>query len=134
DAQGRISGRVLPRAGKLALDWRVESKNVEPHLKRMHLPALAHAVNAEGSVGGTFERPVVSATGIAIGAPLTPRIDADVTYTYDRGGGRLDVRRLSADPLGGHATASGSVLLGRTLRLVDARADATDVDLSLIPN
>jgi len=134
DVYARVAGRVSPRAGKVDLDFRLDAGNLPPHLARLGLPPVGRSLEiSSGHVSGTVTEPVISARATLLGAPLTPRVEADVTYRHAERGGRVDVRRLSADPMGGKLTASGGATLGGRPQLDGVTVDAAGIDLSSLP-
>ncbi len=132
EARASVSGVVVPSTGKLALDASAASPNLPPILERLGLPALARALDVpDATVRGTLEAPVVAGSATVIGLPYTPRLDTSLSYHHATR--RLDVRRLAADPLGGTARASGSLVVGRRLRLDGVTLEAERLDLAQLP-
>jgi autotransporter translocation and assembly factor TamB len=138
-AKGHVRGSVNLRDQDLALAFEASAANLGPTLARLGVPnvlgqPLLRALDvSRGTVRGKLTAPTLAASAKVIGLPLTPRLDADLVYAHAPGGGSLDVRSLSANPMGGSATAAGRVVLGRSPRFVAAKLDATGLDLAAIP-
>jgi autotransporter translocation and assembly factor TamB len=135
DAAAQLSGWVDLLGGKVAIDGRAKVGRLDDLLARLGLPALGKSLEiSRAQVRGTLTQPVVQASASVLGVPLVPNLATDVTYRRAPGGGRLDVTRLEADPIGGSVSGRGGVTLGPgALRLEDVRVDARHLDLSRVP-
>src|SRR5262249_45639406 len=134
DATAELRGQIDLVNRKLALAGKAGSQNAGPLLAQLGLPELAKAVDVPRvEIGGTFERPTIKADGVAQGMPLVPKIEAGITYAHAPGGGRLDLRRLEAEPFGGTLSGKGAIVFGGRPRFEALRLDATRLDLGRIP-
>ena len=134
DARASLWGQVDLAGKKINIEGRASAARLGAILGRLGLPALAKSIEVpHAEVRGTFARPVISADAIVLGTPMVPQVATGVTYTHAPGGGKLDIRRLDANPFGGSVSGRGQIQLGARPSFTALELDVSKLDLAKLP-
>ncbi len=125
----RLRGVIDAAAGTLALKFNATSTDLERWLERAGAPPVATELDGTGTLKGSIADPVATADVTLRGVPVVGQVVTRLGY----GGGAVTVQDARSTALGGTLTGSGKLILGKRPRLVDARVQGDDLDLSRVP-